>query len=363
MHRNKYVKWLCHFPVILLCALPLAKYSECRASHHAAIVSEDVDGVESKSIFGDYQLSSDDYKNSMAENVLTHHKYQDRHPAVSAYDLSSSDGENIDYWYDPRAKGLDKMRKEHLKARVKSLKDNYAFLEKGVYYISLSANFTNIDATKLVLEPIFEIHGIQTNNFDLEFSYGQFVKDNLAFGFAVAYKFSDVRADVSSDILQLLINARRYETNNLSSGYRVGGYMRNYFPIEYTHRLYLVNEMQIMFSHSEGLQRNVYDQGVMLSKVRSRTFTGGLRMSLGVMYFLSQGLAIDFNISPVAAMYQYNSVINNEKINGKFAGGGINTIIMPIDLKFGLSYYFGLDYGKRNKWLREVSEGPLNIYR
>ena len=89
----------------------------------------------------------------------------------------------------------------------------------------------------------------------------------------------------------------------------------------------------------------------MLHKVYQQSDKGGVKLSLGVSYFVAKGFAMEFKVSPVAVYYQNNRVLNNETLRGRFAGGGFNTLFNPIDMQFGLSYFFGLDYEKNAKHL------------
>lgn len=237
---------------------------------------------------------------------------------------------------------------------------NYALLEKNAYYVSLYANFSDAGTYNMLVEPLFDVHNVYNRNVDIQAAYGHFVTNNVAIGVYGGYRMSDIRMDVSSDLLQLMINSRQYETNNISTGYNLGVFAKTFIPLEYSHRIFLVNEASLYYSQTRSLSRNVYDQGAMLSKVYQNTYAGGIKLSVGVMYFLTNGLTIEFNISPVAAMYQYNSVVNNERLNGKFAGGAINTILLPLDLKFGLSYFFGLDYKKNRKHINFIQNALLN---
>lgn len=237
---------------------------------------------------------------------------------------------------------------------------NYALLEKNAYYVSLYANFSDAGTYNMLIEPLFEVHKVYNRNVDVQAAYGHFVSNNVAVGVYGGYRMSDIRMDVSSDLLQLMINSRRYETNNISTGYNLGVFTKTFIPLEYSHRIFLVNEASLYYTQTRSLSRNVYDQGAMLSKVYQNTYAGGIKLSVGLMYFIANGFTIEFNISPVAAMYQYNTVINNERLNGKFAGGAINTILLPLDLKFGLNYFFGLDYKKNRKHINFIQNALLN---
>lgn len=229
--------------------------------------------------------------------------------------------------------------------------ENYALMRKGAYYVSMYANFTNLNMTNMLVEPLFEVHNIYTKNASIQAAFGYMVKKNLAVGIYGEYKLSDLRVKVSSDMLQLLIGSKTYETNNMSTGFTIGTFMKNFLPLEYSNKVFLINETSLFYGYSQSLQRNVYNDGAMVSKVFQKTHTAGIRMAVGVQYFLTRGLTMEFNIAPVAAFYTWNEVTNNETLNGKFSGGAINTILAPIDLKFGLTYIFGLDYKAHGKYV------------
>lgn len=230
---------------------------------------------------------------------------------------------------------------------------HYTLLEQGVFYTSLYADFTNSTTLNMLVEPFFDVKNIFSRNVSVQAAFGYFVQKNVAVGAYAGYKMSDIRVQVMSDILQLLINSRTYDTKNVSTGFNVGVFTKNFIPLEYKQRIFLVNEASLYYNYMKSLSRNVYDNGALLSKVEQNTHSVGIKLSLGVQYFLCPGLSMEFNISPIAAFYQYNSVLNNETLQGKFSGGSINTIVMPIDMKFGLTYFFGLDYKKNNKFIKD----------
>lgn len=233
---------------------------------------------------------------------------------------------------------------------------SYALLTKGAFYTSLYANFTEDKTSNMLIEPLFDVANVYSRNLSVQAAFGYFVANNVAMGAYFDYSFSDLRLNVSSDILQLMINSKTYQTNNVSSGFTVGLFNKSFVPLEFTNRVFLVNETSLFYGYRRSLQRNVFSEGAMLSKVLQDTHTVGVKMSLGVQYFLTKSFTIEFIISPIAAMYQYNTVLNNETLNGKFAGGGVNTMLLPIDLKFGLSYFFGLDYNKNKEFINDYMD-------
>lgn len=236
---------------------------------------------------------------------------------------------------------------------------NWALLGKGAYFVGASGNFTNVTLANMLIEPLFDVHNLYSMGVDVQLIGGYFLDDNLAVGLYGGYKMSELKIDVSSDLLQLLVNAKNYQTNNITTGYNLGAFMRNYMPVEYKQRIFLVTETSLYFSQSQSLQRNVYDRGAMLSKVWQDTWMLGIRASFGVQYFVYPGFSLDFMISPVAVYYTENRVLNNEVLAGKFSGGQVGTLLMPLDLRFGFSYTFGLDYRKNNRYTRYVENNTL----
>lgn len=236
---------------------------------------------------------------------------------------------------------------------------NWALLGKGAYFLGASGNFTNVTLTNMLVEPLFDVHNLYSMGVDIQLAGGYFIADNMAVGIYGGYKMSELKVDVSSNLLQLLVNAKNYETNNITTGYNLGLFMRNYMPIEYKQRIFVVTETSLYFTQSQSLQRNVYDRGAMLSKVWQDTWMLGIRASFGIQYFVYPGFALDFMISPVAVYYTENTVLNNEVLAGKFSGGQVGTLLMPLDLRFGFSYTFGLDYRKNNRYTRYVENNML----
>ena len=235
----------------------------------------------------------------------------------------------------------------------------WALFGKGAYFFSASGNFSNAEVTNWLVEPVFNIHALSNMAFDIQLAGGYFVDDNLAVGLYGGYRMSDTRIDVSSPLLELMMNTKNYETYNISTGYHLGAFVRSTIPIEYKQRIFLVNETSLYFNQSQALQRNVYDRGAILSKVWQDTWMLGLRLSVGVQYFVYPGFTLDFLISPVAVYYTENRVLNNEVLAGKFSGGQVFTLLMPLDLRFGFSYTFGLDYRKNNRYTRHIEANTL----
>lgn len=230
-------------------------------------------------------------------------------------------------------------------------KRTYALLEKGASYLSLSAGFKNTATASLLIEPFFDVEKIYKRGFSLDASFGYFVKNNVAIGIEGGYHLSDLRLKVSSDVLQLMINSRDYETNNAGSSFWLGFFVKNFIHLDPAHRIFMVTQTSLFYSHGTSVARNIYNDGAMLHKVYQQTDRGGVKLSLGVSYFVAKGFAMEFKVSPVAVYYQNNRVLNNETLRGKFSGGGFNTLFNPIDMQFGLSYFFGLDYVKNAKYL------------
>jgi hypothetical protein len=229
------------------------------------------------------------------------------------------------------------------------LENTYALLEKGVSYISFNVGFQSNDIDDYWLEPLAVVDDIYRRNASGSLAVGYFTKNNMSVGVKGSYAFSDTRVKVTADLFDLLFNAQTYETNNVSSTYSVAGALKNYVPLNWSHRLFIVNETNLSFSHSHSLAKNIYDNGVKINKIEKDKFSVGLGISPGFMYFMTKGLAFDFSLNPVLIYFEKTDIINNQTDSGKVNNYGLSFKFMPLNVQFGFSYYFGLDYFKNKE--------------
>lgn len=231
------------------------------------------------------------------------------------------------------------------------MEDSYALLQKRVTFFSFNVGFVSNDINNYWLEPLAIVDNVYNRNFSTHISAGHFIGNNLALGIKFGYKYSDMRMRVNADILDLVIGAKSYETNNLSKSYSGAFALKNYIPLDASQRLFLVSETNLTYSNTHGLSRNIYDNGVKIHKVLRESNTIGLGISPGFMYFMSRGFAFEFALNPVLVYWEKSTYVNNEVEKGSATNYGLSFKFMPFNIQFGFAYYFGLDYVKHGEWI------------
>lgn len=231
---------------------------------------------------------------------------------------------------------------------------NYALLEKGVSYISFNLNFSSYDADDLWFEPLAIIDEVYTRSFGTQVSAGYFIRNNMAIGAKFNYNFSDIRFAVEADILDILIGASTYETNNATTYFAGSFLVKNFIPIGDAHRLFMVTETSVGYVKSHSLSKNYYDGETEIHKVETDKDSFLLGLSPGLMYFMTKGFAFEFNLNPIVAYYTKTTKINNEVAEGGAESYGLSFKFMPFNIQFGFSYYFGLNYNKNREYINSL---------
>jgi hypothetical protein len=256
-------------------------------------------------------------------------------------DSTAKDYRNVLFLKVNKGKGYKKQAFE--------MDDAYALLEPGVSYFSFNVGFRSNDIDDYWFEPLAVVDEVYNRNFSISLALGYVVKKNMAIGIKGSYAFSDIRLTVDADLFDLLFNAQTYETNNASTSYSVAGVIKNYVPLDKAHRLFIVNETNLSFAHTHSLAKNIYDKGIKINKIEKEKIAVGLGISPGFMYFMTKGLAFDFSLNPVIAYFEKTDITNNQTDKGKVNNYGLSFKFMPLNIQFGFSYYFGLDYFKNKE--------------
>lgn len=192
----------------------------------------------------------------------------------------------------------------------------YSLLEKGVSYASFNLSFESLDIDNLWLEPIAIIDYSYYRNIGANISGGYMIKDNIALGAKFSYSFTDLRLEIDADILDILIGADSYATNNATTIFSGSFLVKNFIPIDRVHRLFLISETNIGYANTHSLAKNYYGGDTEIHKVETQKNSFFLGLSPGFMYFMSRGFAFEFSLSPVVAYYTKTTKINNEVQDG-----------------------------------------------
>lgn len=260
--------------------------------------------------------------------------------------------ESIDLKTDyAKVMGLKFKRNKGYRKNAFENKDNYALLEKHVSLVSFNIGLASYDIDNKWIEPIAKIDDTYYRKLSAKLSLGYFVGNNMAIAARFAYGFYDTRINVNSDILQLLINAKQYETSNAGYSFSGAVSLRNYIPIGVEQRFFVVSETSIFYTRQHSLSRNIYDDGVKISKVSTVSDQVGLGISPGITYFMTKGFAFEFALNPIMIYYKRAEMTNNEINKGSSKNYGLSFSFMPFNIQMGFAYYFGLDYQKNQKYL------------
>lgn len=225
----------------------------------------------------------------------------------------------------------------------------YALLEKYCSYASFNIGFASYNISNKWIEPIVKVNDAYVQNFNFKVQGGYFVQDNVSVGLYFNYGIYDTKFNVSSDILELLINSKDYNTSNAGYNYRVAAVVKNFIPLNKNQRIFLTNITHLWYGYSYYLGRNIYNNGEKITKSTQKTQNVGLGISPGLMYFMSRGFAFEFNFNPISIYYKHATIVNDETEGGSSRSYGLNFEFVPFNIELGFSYYFGLDYVKHSK--------------
>ena len=227
--------------------------------------------------------------------------------------------------------------------------DNDPLLSKYSYYFGVVLGFDDSNTQNLSIEPLVNVKNIYSRSADFALAGGYFIENNTAFGLRLGYSLNDSRISAESSLLELVMSTKSLRMSTVSSGFSVGVFVKNFIPLDQNERIFITNETNLDYSNKHSLSRTSYDNNSVVRKTEEDRDLLGLGITPGFMYFISSGFSIEFQISPLLVFYESSEVINNESEHGNSNGGGLNFILTPLKMNFGLSYFFGLDYKRRYK--------------
>lgn len=229
--------------------------------------------------------------------------------------------------------------------------DNYALLEKGASFASFNLGVASFKLDNKWIEPLVKIDDTHYTQVFAKVSAGHFVANNTALAVKFSYGLYDNRIKLNSDILQLLINSKTYETFNIGKDYAISAVVRNYVPIGFEQRFFIVTETALGYKYAESIQRNLYDDPARNSRIQTRSHMAILGVSPGVSYFMTKGFAFEFMLSPIQVYYKNSRSVNDKVANGGTDSYGLSFAFTPFNIQLGLCYYFGLDFKKNQKYM------------
>ncbi len=225
----------------------------------------------------------------------------------------------------------------------------FAVMAQYAYYVSLVLGFQNTLTDYYMFEPLATINSVDNRNFDFEVAGGYFIKNNFAVGVRFGYGLKDDRVKLESPIFELTSNTKDMFFNRAKTTFTGGVFMKNFIPVDPDQQLFIINETNLKYIYQYGLVRDQFQEGARLSKTEEWRHTIGIGVTPGILYFLTPGLSLEFLISPMFVFYEHRTLLNNEIEHGSMGGGGLNFVLTPLNMNFGITYFFGLNERKGYK--------------
>ncbi|MDR0789802.1 MAG: hypothetical protein LBO06_03290 [Bacteroidales bacterium] len=213
------------------------------------------------------------------------------------------------------------------------------FLSKGRSNVSFSAGFEEQKVEDDYLLTLLKIEQIKSQKYDFSIGGNYFISDNVAIGGKVSYGFYDKTYHLDAKVLELLIDAQNYSTSTAKSIFAFGGGVKHFVPMGAGRKFFIFNETYLFYSYSQTLTRDVYNN----SRIEKNMWYDNsiaIKLSPGVMYFLTKGFAFEFSLTPVSLGYKWGTVTHNEVSKGSSHDAALDFSFFPFNIYFGFSYYF-----------------------
>jgi hypothetical protein len=213
------------------------------------------------------------------------------------------------------------------------------FLSKGRVNISFSVGFEEKNVINDYLLTILKIEEIKSSKYDFSFGGSYFVSDNVTVGGRLMYGFSDQTYHFDAKVLELLIEAQNFSTSTVQTSFALGAGVKHFIPMGTGKKFFIFNETNLVYSHSQTLTRDVYNN----SRIEKNFWLDNsiaVKLSPGLMYFLTKGFAFEFSLNPVSISYNWVKVRHNEVDDGSLQDASLNFSLFPFNLYVGFSYYF-----------------------
>ncbi|MDR1847534.1 MAG: hypothetical protein LBR17_05400 [Bacteroidales bacterium] len=217
------------------------------------------------------------------------------------------------------------------------IKEN--FLSKDRAYFSFSIGFEEKKVENDYLLTLLKIEEIKTTKYDFSVGGGYFISDNVAIGGRITYGFSDQTYHFDAKVLELLFDAQNFSTSTAMSSFAVGAGVKHFVPMGNGRKFFIFNETNIVYSHSQTLTRDVYN-GTRIEKNFWKDNSIAIKLSPGIMYFLTKGFAFEFSLNPVSLGYKWGTVTHNEDTKGSSEDASLDFSLFPFNIYLGFSYYF-----------------------
>lgn len=246
----------------------------------------------------------------------------------------------------------------HLTAQVKKdsiWKDNSAastFRDKskfkvGTYYIGANLNFSGKEAVNDFVVLNIDIPESKSNKVNFSFSTGYFLTPTMSVGLRGKLNLKKTEQTLRADFLGITFNAEEYTTKNISNGFQLHPYVRNYFPVGNSGHFYIFSETSIYYGYNRSMSRAISNPGKndeRIRKVISDINTFGLGVSPGITYFTKSNLAVEFQLGATGFEHTTEKSLTDNITEGEVKKFTFRDSLSFLNVQFGFTYYF------KNRW-------------
>ncbi|MGL4853087.1 MAG: hypothetical protein ACRC3Z_10670 [Phocaeicola sp.] len=214
---------------------------------------------------------------------------------------------------------------------------------KGDKFAGVNLSFGGKEAENDFLVANIDLPEVEKRTLSTSFVMGYFLNPRTSVGIRGRYNYSRGDQTLVADFLGVAFNADEYRTQNLTSGFEVHGFVRNYVALGTERKFYLFNETSIYYGYKGSYSRAISDPGKpneRIRKIRSDNYTVGIGVSPGITYFTSPRTAIEFQLGTSGFEYTKKKHLTDDKVKGNSHAFSFRDGLSFLRIQFGFSYYF-----------------------
>lgn len=205
-------------------------------------------------------------------------------------------------------------------------------LQKGNMYAGIAFSF-NVNTTENEDQLLTFIEDRKNNSFNINFSSGYFIKDNLALGARIGYGSSKrIGREVNS--LNIPTDIYRKEDD-----WGLYASMKNYLPLDKNHRFYLYNLVLLGGQIDNKLTESTTLNMLTRTTVKDRMIQ--LRLVPGLMVNVVKGFALEAGVDIAGIQASWSQTEVNGNPSTKKSEVSADLTINLLRLSLGFYYYFG----------------------
>ncbi|MGL5937237.1 MAG: hypothetical protein ACRCY5_00700 [Phocaeicola sp.] len=215
--------------------------------------------------------------------------------------------------------------------------------QKGDKFVGLNLSFGGKDGENDFLIANIDLPEVEKKSLSLSFVTGYFLNPRTSVGLRGRYNHSKGDQTLVADFLGVSFNADEYKTQNLTSGFEVHGFIRNYIALGSDRKFYLFNETSIYYGYKGSYSRAISDPGKpneRIRKIRSDNYIVGIGISPGITYFTSPRSAIEFQLGTSGFEFAKKKHLTDDTIKGHSNAFSFRDGLSFLRIQFGYSYYF-----------------------